>query len=274
MQQTTKYAPVLSICLPTFNRVERVVPLVKSTLGFSEEIEVCVHDDGSTDGTLDRLKKIENSRLHLSASKVNEGQGVALSKAFELANGIFVLFANDDDQISIEGLKNILQDCKKPLPEKVCGFIYHLADQDGRMIGSPFSVSVANFLSLRADFRVEGDKEEVVLREVLRPAILPRINSRRVPPGLYWGRVALTHDVQCRNIAVGVKTYDPEGITANITLTKQRNPYPMVLLGLCKVQGFFTGRYQSVRFVIKAFAQIAYYGFLSSLRCLMNLGKL
>lgn len=57
---------ILAICIPTFNRGEKLCQLVKDLLTCSDQ-RFCVHvsDNCSTDGTINKLRKINNPRLSI-----------------------------------------------------------------------------------------------------------------------------------------------------------------------------------------------------------------
>ena len=99
--------PSLSICIPTFNRRERVVSLVQSVLETPGQVEVCVHVDGSEDDTIEQLARISDSRLVLSASP-NRGRASAIATAIAASRGRFVMLFDDDDTLYRKGLEQIL----------------------------------------------------------------------------------------------------------------------------------------------------------------------
>lgn len=66
--------PLLSFCIPTYNRVGSVLPLVRRILQSSSvDIEVVVADNGSTDDTLAQLRTISDPRLVIIQNEVNRG---------------------------------------------------------------------------------------------------------------------------------------------------------------------------------------------------------
>jgi hypothetical protein len=171
---------------------------------------------------------------------------------------------DDDDSMSAAGLNAVLEDCARDLPEGCLGYIYHLADHSGRQLGTSFPVSRANFLELRADMGVSGDKKEVVLASALRQVCATGSRRfRRVPTSLWWSRLALTGDVICKNVVVGQKHYLVGGLSDNIELIKRLNAYPMMQLNWVRLQGYVRRRYQSRGFLIRALVGLGYYSMLS-----------
>jgi glycosyltransferase involved in cell wall biosynthesis len=259
---------LLSICIPTFNRRERVAPLVRDLLSAPGAFEVCVHVDGSIDGTVEELATIVDARLVVSSS-VNRGRASALVGACRQARGRFIMIFDDDDTLSHEGLQAVLADCARLLPAETIGYIYHLAGETGDRIGDSFPTDRSNFLALRADHRIRGDKKEVVLAEALKAALYDgRGRFRRVPTSLMWSRLGMRHDVICRNSVIGRKVYLANGMTGNIAKLKSRDAYPMALLYATHIAAFVRGRYSSPRYFTKAVAGLALHGTRAALAAL------
>ncbi len=69
--------------LPVFNEVDSVDSVLDEVLRYSES--VLVVDDGSSDGTRDRLRARASDRLRVVTHFENRGYGAALQSAFEFA---------------------------------------------------------------------------------------------------------------------------------------------------------------------------------------------
>lgn len=255
--------PLLSICIATYNRSGLVVPAVREMLLSPGNFEIRLHDDGSTDGTLEMLSGVGDARLHVSHGP-NLGRAGALKRALAQAQGKFSMFFDDDDVLHAEGLREILSDCSRPLPEGVVGYIYHLARNDSSRLGSIFPVARSNFLELRSDLGVWGDKKEVVRTALLQDVVDNRqFTSRRVPTSLYWSMLALSGDVLCRNVVIGEKHYHAGGMSHRISRLKWRNPQPMAELYRQHLRGFCRRRYRSIGAAGRALAGFLWYSGLS-----------
>jgi hypothetical protein len=67
-------APLLSFCIPTYNRVGSVLPLVRRLLSTQiSEFEIVVSDNGSTDDTVAQLASIDDPRLVIFRNEINRG---------------------------------------------------------------------------------------------------------------------------------------------------------------------------------------------------------
>jgi glycosyltransferase involved in cell wall biosynthesis len=91
------YPVLLSIVIPTFNRVELVSSLVNVFLGLLfDDFELIVVDDGSTDGTVGVLSSIKDNRFSL-ISVENGERGRARNIGARAAKGWYVSFFDSDD---------------------------------------------------------------------------------------------------------------------------------------------------------------------------------
>lgn len=92
--------PFLSICIPTFNRAEHVFNLVKDILRCqSNEIEVVVMDNCSTDETKKFLSSIDDNRFVYIQNSQNIGGMLNSVKVLTVANGKYALLCLDRDYI-------------------------------------------------------------------------------------------------------------------------------------------------------------------------------
>ncbi|MBW4669548.1 MAG: glycosyltransferase [Cyanomargarita calcarea GSE-NOS-MK-12-04C] len=89
--------PKISIVTPSFNQAEFLEATIKSVI--SQEypnLEYIIIDGGSTDGSIDIIKKYE-SHLHFWCSELDNGQYDAINKGFTHATGEILAWINSDD---------------------------------------------------------------------------------------------------------------------------------------------------------------------------------
>ena len=103
----------VSIVTACLNSDETVEGTVKSVLSQDyKNIEYIIVDGGSTDGTLDILKKYRD-RIHKYISEPDNGVYDAMNKGIKLATGDVVGFLNSDDFYAdnyvIEKIANVMQ---------------------------------------------------------------------------------------------------------------------------------------------------------------------
>ena len=90
--------PLISVILTTYNEAERIEGALASILAQSMgEYEVVVVDDGSTDGTVNVIRRVGDERIRVvEAGRL--GRGGALKRAVEEARGKYVANLDADDE--------------------------------------------------------------------------------------------------------------------------------------------------------------------------------
>ncbi len=88
--------PYVSIVLPTYNRARALLDNFAFTLALEGVREIVVVDDGSTDDTPAVLKGWRDERLRLVRQPRNAGLPAARNLGAAVAQGSWVLFAEDD----------------------------------------------------------------------------------------------------------------------------------------------------------------------------------
>ena len=138
----------LSIVIPVYNEVESLAKLHQEIVQNIEtpEYEVIYIDDGSTDGSSEKIQELSlaNRRIKLIQFYRNYGKSAALSEGFKQADGDYVITMDtdlQDDPAEIKNLINKLEDgfdlvsgwkknrkdpISKRLPSKLFNFITRL----------------------------------------------------------------------------------------------------------------------------------------------------
>ena len=91
---------ILSITIATYNVEEFIIESLNSIINQTfKDFELICIDDGSSDNTLQILKKFEgkDARIKVIAKKVNEGLAVARNESLKLAKGKYITFLDGDD---------------------------------------------------------------------------------------------------------------------------------------------------------------------------------
>lgn len=106
--------PILSILIPTYNRLSQLKRAIDSVLSqnynndFSDKIELIVQDNASTDGTFDYLQTIKNPLLKAYQNPQNLHIYGNMVAPLKNARGEFVLYLTDDDYLLPRSLHKIL----------------------------------------------------------------------------------------------------------------------------------------------------------------------
>jgi len=91
--------PLVSVIIPTFNRVATLERALKSVINQSySNIEVIVVDDASTDNTIDLLSNVTDSRLRVICHDQNKGVAGATNTGVRAARGTLIAFQDSDDE--------------------------------------------------------------------------------------------------------------------------------------------------------------------------------
>ena len=114
-----KYYPKISIVIPSYNQADFIERSIISIINQSYiNYEIIVIDGGSSDPTLDILKKYDD-KISLIISEVDKGQSDALNKGFKYCNGDIYGWLNSDDIYLPDAFSLIVQAFKKNPNKKI-----------------------------------------------------------------------------------------------------------------------------------------------------------
>ena len=117
----------ISVCMASYNGERFIENQMASILcQLSEDDEVIVVDDKSTDGTIQILKNFNDDRIKINCNAQNMGANTSFQKALSLATGRYI-FLSDQDDVWYE---NKVQICLKYLKEHNLDLMVH----DARVI--------------------------------------------------------------------------------------------------------------------------------------------
>ena len=126
--------PIVSIITPSLNQGKFIEQTILSVL--SQEypnIEHIVIDGGSTDGTLEILRKHNNKIKWIS--EPDRGQADAVNKGFSMAKGEILGWLNSDDTFNKSALNTVVEQfLKNPDLAMVYGDAYYIS-KEGEIIG-------------------------------------------------------------------------------------------------------------------------------------------
>jgi len=102
--------PLITVVIPTRNRVEYLLEAVRSVQQQSyEHWECVVVDDASTDGTADRLRAMIDGRIRVLILGRHHERSRARNAGLAQSAGSYVLFLDDDDMLTKEALGRLLK---------------------------------------------------------------------------------------------------------------------------------------------------------------------
>lgn len=121
LKRNQKKIPLISICIPTFNRFEKVYKLVNDLLLYpGHDIEVIVLDNCSTDETKDLSTKIIDERFSFIRNDENIGGVLNLLKSISLATGKFAILCLDKDYLDYRIIEKLITNIHSD-PEVIFG---------------------------------------------------------------------------------------------------------------------------------------------------------
>ena len=101
---------VLSICIPTYNRADRIYQSLQELKNLPfQNIEFVVIDDFSQDATKEKVLSIKDDRIKFFRNRKNLGQEANVIKTFKKARGDFIFLISDEDSIGSEPISWIMQ---------------------------------------------------------------------------------------------------------------------------------------------------------------------
>lgn len=113
--------PLVTICIPTYNRERYVIEAVRSALAqVYDPIEILVFDDASTDQTVAQLHKFSDPRLKIQTKKISSGLVDNWNTALHHASGDYIKWLASDDLLMPSCVSTMMQTVKEQHADFVC----------------------------------------------------------------------------------------------------------------------------------------------------------
>jgi glycosyltransferase involved in cell wall biosynthesis len=99
----------ISVVIPVYNEIKTIGPAIRRVLECGYETEVVVVDDGSSDGTREYLKQIENPKVRCFYHTVNRGKGASLRLGFATTKNEFVIVHDADLEYDPRDFRDVME---------------------------------------------------------------------------------------------------------------------------------------------------------------------
>jgi hypothetical protein len=190
--------PLVSIVTPSYNQAQFLEQTIQSVLGQDyPRIEYLIVDGGSTDGSVDMIRKYAN-RLACWLSEPDRGQGEAINKGFARAAGDLFGWLNSDDVLTPGAVRAAVETFRThPEAALVYGDAMSI-DADGRPLNA-------------MRFKQWGAGELAAFHILCQPAVFFRREAWERAGGLDTGyHFLLDHHLWLRIAAVGGMLHVPQ----------------------------------------------------------------
>ena len=107
--------PTLTIILPMYNEAATIKTVLQTLLDMMDTqlahvpFELIIVDDGSSDGSAEQVRQLEDNRLRVQQHPYNIGNGAAIKTGIRLAQGEFVLLMDADGQHKPSDIPRLLE---------------------------------------------------------------------------------------------------------------------------------------------------------------------
>lgn len=107
----------LSVITLTYNKLKYTKKYINSLVKYTKDFELIIVDNGSTDGTREYLKSLDNIKLILNDENVGFSKGN--NQGLEIAEGEYIAFLNNDILL----YPNWFEECEKVFIKENAGFV-------------------------------------------------------------------------------------------------------------------------------------------------------
>lgn len=166
-----RWTGYVSVIVPVYNEVAHLEELLQAVLASPVKKEVIIVDDGSTDGTREKLQSLPRiSDATILFHEKNCGKGACIRTALAYAHGEYVLIQDSDLEYDPQDYPALL----RPLENQAANVVYGVRpDRPERglrfFLGAKFLTHLTNFL-YGTDIH-----DEATCYKVFRRSILARI---------------------------------------------------------------------------------------------------
>lgn len=219
-----------TIFTPTYNRANCIDALYNSLVNQTyKNFEWLVVDDGSTDETEQKFKKIKSDNLiDLTYIKVkNGGKHRAINIGIERASGELFFIVDSDDELTVNSLEIVNKYVKLINDSKIVGVCGLRAQKNYKPIGTTFNGETLDIYNYeRSHYKISGDKAEVYFTKILKNYKFPEFeNEKFLSEAIVWNKIALDgYKLKYFNEIIYLCDYLNDGLTKNLFKNYKNSP--------------------------------------------------
>ncbi len=137
----------ISIIIPVYNEVKTIIPVLKKvidvSLPYSTKKEIIIVDDGSTDGTAEKIRNYgqKNASLKIIFHNKNLGKGRAIKTGLNKSTGDYILIQDADLEYNPEEIPLLIETLIRTKKKKN----YNIAVYGSRFINKNFHIPFIYF---------------------------------------------------------------------------------------------------------------------------------
>ena len=209
----------ITVVTPSYNRSENLSFLYQSLLKqTSKDFEWLIIDDGSQDNTKEVVDGfVSEGSIPISyVYKDNGGKHSALNIAFKTVKSELLFIVDSDDVLTSDAVETILKDWDGVQDKNLCGISYLRGYDEKNVIGDkhPQDYVIDNFINLRYNRGIVGDKAEVWRTECLRDFQFPEYPGERfISESVAWIYLAKSWDMLMVNKIIYITEYLAGGLS-------------------------------------------------------------
>ncbi len=134
-------APLVSICIPTYNRPELLQRAVRSCLAQTlGDFEIIITDNSDTNASREVVARLADSRISYFKNESNIGPWANGNRVADLASGKYIKFLMDDDLLKPECLARMVEALERQPSAGIAMAPMDIIDADDRRIYPHFYV--------------------------------------------------------------------------------------------------------------------------------------
>ena len=178
----------ISIVTASYNYVDYIAEMLDSVIAQQGvSFEHLIFDAGSTDGTLDVIKKYDHVKLVVEP---DQGMSDAINKGFRVAKGKWVMWLNTDDRLKPDALKKFIEFAAEHDNADMIYGAWDFIDKDGNFMRTmttfPFQKTMLSMLGCYIGSTSSFYKKSTTIDE----GYLLNERFKYVMDGEYYNRLA------------------------------------------------------------------------------------